>query len=55
MRLSSKVRLGLVALVTAASAVVLVPANANTGDFAVIVGGGNPSPGLTTTPTFQTF
>jgi hypothetical protein len=34
---------------------VLVPANANTGDFAVIVGGGNPSPGLTTTPTFQTF
>ncbi|MDQ1685449.1 MAG: hypothetical protein QOC82_2186 [Frankiaceae bacterium] len=55
MKFSAKVRLGLVAVVAAASAVTMVPANAATGDAAVIAGSGTISPGLTLAGGAQTF
>jgi hypothetical protein len=55
MKFSAKVRLGVVALVTVASAFTVAPAGASTGDSATLAGTGSISPGLTTTPTAQTF
>ncbi|MDQ1685448.1 MAG: hypothetical protein QOC82_2185 [Frankiaceae bacterium] len=55
MKFSAKVRLGFLALVTAASAFAVVPAGASTGDAATIAGSGTISPGLTTTPTAQSI
>ncbi|MDQ1685447.1 MAG: hypothetical protein QOC82_2184 [Frankiaceae bacterium] len=55
MKFSAKVRLGFLALVTAASAFAVVPANADTGDAATITGTGTISPGLTDAGGPQTF
>jgi hypothetical protein len=55
MKVSSKIRMGLIAVVAGAAAFTAMPANAGAGDQIAIAGTGSIAPGLTQTGGAQTF
>jgi hypothetical protein len=55
MKISSKIRMGLIAVVAGAAAITAMPANADNTDHIAIAGTGTISPGLTDAGGAQTF